>query len=296
MTDSDITRQARHAAGAFRKNPAAGKALFDRLLAEHPHDGMVFLERAQAREAVGLFADALADYRQAARLLKFESWAQKARAAVERLEPGQRQQTSSPQVAVPSAELFARATAIFHEREPRAAVYQAASLLLQAALANPERLSPVVAVAALIQSWNFAYYKDVSCDAAHVVDLEFALHSVRHDVAHFRQRDIASFTVEADAAQVQHVFATLESVLGRVGAAKAMHLLAPNFFPLWDNPIAQGYGFTLAAAGRNAETYLAFMQVVQRQVASVRRLLPSRPDALKALDEYNYCRFSKGWI
>jgi hypothetical protein len=32
-----------------------------------------------------------------------------------------------------------------------------------------------------------------------------------------------------------------ESVLGSVGAAKSLHLLAPQFFPLWDNEIDSEY-------------------------------------------------------
>lgn len=295
MNDSEITRQAHLASSRLRHSRDEGERLFQSLLDRFPQDGMVYLQRAKAREGVGAAAEALADYLEAERLLKYPGWKAQARLGVTRLRSGAATGTR-PQL-VPSAQDFQRAATVFREREPRAVVYDAALVLLERAVADVYQLSPVVAVGALIQSWNFAYYQELEfCDAAHLALLETTLKEVWAPILRFRARDIASFVRETDAPEVRLVFGRLERVLGRVGAAKALHILAPRFFPLWDNPIAEAYGFLLGPVGSNAETYLQFMQLVQGQAASVREVIPHRQDVLKAIDEFNYCRYSKGWI
>ena len=62
------------------------------------------------------------------------------------------------------------------------------------------------------------------------------------------------------------MFQDFEEILGPVGAAKALHLLAPEFFPLWDRAIASAYGVPLRKVGRNAEQYLAFIRMTREQV------------------------------
>jgi hypothetical protein len=44
-----------------------------------------------------------------------------------------------------------------------------------------------------------------------------------------------------------------KKVLGKTGAAKSLHLLAPRFFPLWDTKIAKTYG---VKNGMEADRYL----------------------------------------
>ena len=64
-----------------------GQSAFERLLAEHPDDGILYLMRAEALEATADFGAALADYRRAAVLLPWEKWKQQARSGAERVEP-----------------------------------------------------------------------------------------------------------------------------------------------------------------------------------------------------------------
>jgi hypothetical protein len=60
------------------------------------------------------------------------------------------------------------------------------------------------------------------------------------------------------------LFAAFEQELGAVGTAKALNVLAPNFFSLWDNAIAYGYGVVIASHG-----YFLFMVVVKTDVAQI---------------------------
>jgi hypothetical protein len=85
-------------------------------------------------------------------------------------------------------------------------------------------------------------------------------------------------------------------VLGPVGAAKALHLLAPRFFPLWDRAIARAFGFRLGKVGSNGPRYWSFMLDVKRQCLKLNDQFAECPNVLKWIDEYNYCMYTKGWI
>jgi hypothetical protein len=75
---------------------------------------------------------------------------------------------------------------------------------------------------------------------------------------------IASLT-DTDEQPLLAVFPGFEAALGPVGAAKALHLLAPRFMPLWDRSIANESTGPLGRMGTNARPYLKFMQVSREQ-------------------------------
>ena len=81
---------------------------------------------------------------------------------------------------------------------------------------------------------------------------------------------------------------TIEGVrmLVIIGKDVALHVLAPNFFPLWDNAIAESYGVA-------TETdYFQFITIVKQQVLNLKEEIVPGVTALKALDEYNYLQAS----
>lgn len=94
-----------------------------------------------------------------------------------------------------------------------------------------------------------------------------------------------------------------------VAAGKPLHLIAPRMFPLWDNKIAAAYGCRLYGAPRSAQKYLRFTEETQAILARLadERALEDIEDQLntrarfskpilKFIDEYNYARFTYGWI
>jgi hypothetical protein len=92
------------------------------------------------------------------------------------------------------------------------------------------------------------------------------------------------------------MFADFERLLGPVGAGKALHLLAPRFFPLWDRGIAaKKKGCRLQRAGTNAPRYWRFMTITRDEVVALGSEAKRGEGLLKRLDEYNYCR-SQGWL
>lgn len=94
------------------------------------------------------------------------------------------------------------------------------------------------------------------------------------------------------------MFKEFEAVLGPVGTAKCLHILAPAFFPLWDRAIARSYGLALgvSSTGKNARRYFDFMGCAKKQIESLGGEKAIGRNPLKAIDEYNYCKFTKKWI
>jgi hypothetical protein len=80
-----------------------------------------------------------------------------------------------------------------------------------------------------------------------------------------------------------------------VAVAKALHWLAPSFFPLWDKEIAQKYGCYYSR--QPAERYLSFLKKMQKLARELQGASPSSGKTLlKLIDEYNYVTITKHWL
>ena len=83
-----------------------------------------------------------------------------------------------------------------------------------------------------------------------------------------------------------------------VSVGKALHLLCPSFFPLWDDEISKGYGCTWKKSNESFDSYLRFMRISYCQMLDLQKS-GAPPEAianvkpLKLLDEFNYLMFTK---
>ncbi len=102
-------------------------------------------------------------------------------------------------------------------------------------------------------------------------------------------------TVAIPEQDILDIFEDFTRVLGRVGAAKCLHLLAPDLLPLWDAAILKGYGLEKGEYRNrtDAERYIAFIRISKAQIENVGDFSSFTDNPLKSLDEYNYCRFTK---
>jgi hypothetical protein len=194
-----------------------------------------------------------------------------------------------------SANALKRARKAFEANEPRNLFYRAATELVDLALQGATALTVAEALAVLLQTWNKAYYQYRKFDNVHFNDIENLLAENKLVLASYRPKTIDQLD-EADRTAIENLFQSFERVLGPVGAAKALHLLAPNFFPLWDRAIAKAYNLELGRAGSNGERYWQFLTISKRQCRDLRRDNPNCQDPLKSIDEYNYCRYTKKWV
>jgi hypothetical protein len=139
------------------------------------------------------------------------------------------------------------------------------------------------------------YFRFKKFDARLFSEIEELLRHHSDEMATLRSRSIEGLEEQEERKMVA-MFQSFESVLGPVGAAKALHLLAPHLFPLWDRAIARAHGGALGKTGTYGERYWEFMRSTQEQCRKLRGAGWKSGNLLKALDEYNYCKYSKGWL
>jgi hypothetical protein len=187
------------------------------------------------------------------------------------------------------------ARAAYAADERRDLFYRTATELVDLAIREQISLSLAEVLTVLLQRWNQPYHRHSRFDAAHCADIERLLSEHRAILQSLRERTIEDFS-EADQTTVEELFHGFELVLGPVGAAKCLHLLAPRFFPLWDRDIASAYLVSLVEPGRNGARYCRFMRIVKEQCGDLGGEQRIGRNPLQALDEYNYCRHTKGWI
>lgn len=176
--------------------------------------------------------------------------------------------------------------------DPRDLSYRAPMKLVELAWEGKDGLDLTDAVGALLRDWNEAYFRFRGGFSEEFLEqLDDLLNDHRGLLATLRDRGIDSFG-EDDWTTVENLFQAFEAVMGKVGAAKALHLLAPRFLPIWDNKIMLGYWHCLPRRKTNAEAYCSFMEVSKRQTEQVGGEAGLGWNPLKALDEYNFVRFS----
>jgi len=190
--------------------------------------------------------------------------------------------------ALPNRNQIDAARRRFQEVEPRDLFYRVATELVDLSIRKKTKLSVVEALAVLLQTWNKTYYRFRGGFSEHdFTELQRAVDTHWIEIKRFRRRLIESFS-PVDEPRVGVLFTAFEQILGPVGAAKCLHLLAPRFFPLWDRAIAEKYRIWLKPGPNNGALYARFIGCVQKQYRMLRDEGVTYPDLLKAIDEYNY--------
>ena len=192
----------------------------------------------------------------------------------------------------------------FKKIEPRDFFYWSVTKLVAAVLDADTKAGKidelVRALMMLLTTWNKNYYRfferhkgGMSLEQ-HFADLERVISKHFERLAEFRGRRLHE-VADVPEGEVRATFQDFAGVLGRVGAAKCLHLLAPGFFPLWDAAILKGYGMEKSPyrGCTDAERYVAFMKITKAQLACLGDFSSFTDNPLKSLDEYNYCRFTK---
>jgi hypothetical protein len=195
---------------------------------------------------------------------------------------------SQVMLMIPDTGDLIKAHNLYEKKEPRGHDYWRALEGVESGF-GAANFNVASAISTLLKSWNKYNYhfrpKRAAVLEAEIEQLIIANLSAIHA---FRARSLATLT-EADRATVLALFSSFEKMLGQVGTPKALNLIAPKFFPLWDNPIAIGYGLVAVR-----HYYFTFMVAVKDQVGRIS--FPNGLEALKTLDEYNYCKYTKNWL
>ena len=183
---------------------------------------------------------------------------------------------------------------VFEQNEPRNLFYKVSIVLVDLSLKRKTKLSLSESLGVLLQTWNKAYYRYRKFDEDHYCKIEQLLKNNLTSLQKYRKSKIENLD-KIDEQNIRSIFRNFEKVLGPVGAAKCLHLIAPSVFPLWDRAIAAAYNVPLKQSGKNADNYLIFTNISKQQCISLNKEgLPK--NLLKAIDEYNYCKYTKKWI
>jgi hypothetical protein len=167
----------------------------------------------------------------------------------------------------PTADEILQAHKIFAAKESRDIFYRAALELVELSRRKEISLQLEEVISVLLQTWNMMFYRFQKnhFSEEHFQRLASLLDTHKGAINLLRNRSIDDLQDE-DASTIKDIFYDFETLLGPVGAAKCLHLLASKFFPLWDRKIAKdGYGIYVRKMGQNKEIYYAFMQRQKEQ-------------------------------
>jgi len=188
----------------------------------------------------------------------------------------------------------------FQKRERRDAMYKTATFIVNHFWGNPSDM--VDGMGVLLLTWNQAFYRYGSFDFD---KLEQVLTKHFNTIASYRVKDITTLQ-KADEQTIITLFNEFLDALqiadgkkkgtkSPVAVAKALHLLGPSFFPLWDEKIARAYDCYYNS--NPAHSYIAFSYKMKNIASSLaNQVSTSNKTLLKLIDEYNYAKYTKEWI
>jgi hypothetical protein len=149
-------------------------------------------------------------------------------------------------------------------------MYRVAAELVDQHWPDPVRVADGLGVVLL--TWNMNCYRFGSFD---FFALEHLLDKYQGALGAFRVRQLASLSAQRDTALIVTIFtealtalASIRRVQGTrartpVGVAKALHMLAPHFFPLWDEAIATGSGFYWASSDKKSNLWSIVLRRIE---------------------------------
>lgn len=199
-----------------------------------------------------------------------------------------------------SKEEFLKGIEEFEKREKRDAMYKVATFIISYYWGKPSDMANGLGV--LLLTWNQAFYRYGSFDFD---KLERCININFKELENFRKRRITSL-LESDEKDITDLFKEFLKALqidsgkmqGRtspVAVSKALHLLAPDFFPIWDQKIAKAYGYNYY---KNSEKkYFSFCRIIKNVADKVKDyVVHSDKTLIKLIDEYNFSKYTGGWI
>lgn len=180
--------------------------------------------------------------------------------------------------------------------EPRAFCYDLATQLISQAkhIAGKdwyENINTIKGVLLLLYTWNFAAKETKKLNFQNVGEL---IRNAKDDLKLLEKYSI----ITADNGVwdvIERVFDKFRSVFGQTGATKALSLLNPDLFVMWDTAIRKRLRKELIPGimnGQGGEYYIIFLKGIQKIIEEYRiaEKLPQNSSVAKKVDEYHYVR------
>ncbi len=199
---------------------------------------------------------------------------------------------------IPNKELFSAGIAAYEKNEGRGSDYFSALKKVQTDWGNSTKMTDGIWV--LLNRWHRQFYRYGGPDLKAIAN---CIGQCIADLNAVRGRAIGTLTV-ADEPQIDALFKAFlysthrTNVRGSnqspVATAKALHLLAPGFLPLWDDAIAARFGYVMMSS----EDYVLFCWDMKDHAAVVQSYVDTSDNqtVLKRIDEFNYAAYTKHWV
>ena len=202
---------------------------------------------------------------------------------------------------IPNSEEFLKGIKEYRKYEKRDSMYKVATFLVSHFWGKFADMSDGLGV--ILLTWNQAFYRYGLLDFD---KLESFLKDNFADIEYFRKRNIFSFEAN-DYEKIKNLFNELliatginsdksDSKTSPVSVAKSLHILCPEFFPIWDTNIAKSYGYNYLTSP--SRKYLEFSRDLKELANKIKGYegYPLDRPLIKLIDEYNYSKYTKGWI
>jgi len=204
------------------------------------------------------------------------------------------------EIYFPTKDEFIKGIKEFEKNEKRDVAYKVSIFFISQFWGCPRNMA--YGIGTLLLVWNNSFYRYRIFDFD---KLEECIKENLEKLSKFKKRNITTLS-ESDELEVENIFNEFLEALkisdnkkSPVAVAKALHLLAPNFFPLWDSKIAKAYGCNYHK-NDPAKEYIKFMKLMKELTKHVTHFInlsyyPNKT-ILKLIDEYNYAKYTKKWI
>jgi len=131
-------------------------------------------------------------------------------------------------------------------------------------------------IAPYLLTWNFRRFKEYFIGktyfslSSYFEDLGTFIKSIKNELEEFRKRKIYLDEIKED--KIKKIFNKANKKLKSlginqnepVGVVKLLHILAPNYFPLIDNPIAEATGLKQRRESLTIDEYIIWMKALKR--------------------------------
>ena len=197
---------------------------------------------------------------------------------------------------------FKKGYLAFQRHEKRDSMYRTATFLVAHFWGKPGEMADSLGV--LLLTWNQAFYRYGIFDFG---KLEDCIRRNFQLLDEYRRSNILNYCAADDEA-IENLFRDLLDALrisdgkkkgtkSPVAVAKALHLLASDFFPLWDYEIARAYNCRYSIDPE--AKYVMFVRKSKEMAEELKSTVNTKAvgkTLLKLIDEYNYAKYTRGWI
>jgi hypothetical protein len=185
------------------------------------------------------------------------------------------------------------------QKEPRSFCYDLATKFVRQAKSISGEdwyvdINTVKGILLLLYTWNFAAKETKKLNFQNIGGL---IRKAKDDLIFLEKYTIRTAGNKAWSV-IKRVFDLFRKLLGQTGASKALSLLNPELFVMWDTAIRKRLKRELIHGIRNGESgeyYVMFMKGIQKIIEEYRiaEKLPKNSVVAKKVDEYNYVTIVK---